>query len=562
MYEIAQGLKLEQYQSDGIKQAYSKLKKVRSLIIVSPMRSGKTVIAVNIAKDFLNKSDKKILILVHRQELLEQMRLTFFEWLGFIPEKIDADTVYFDSKARVLVAMVETINNRLEDISFVRALGEVGMIIGDEAHLSNFRKVYSNFGESIRIGFTATPISAKKSEPLKEYWGDIVILCQNSDLISLNEINPKRGVVPCYDFDFGIVDRASLKMKGQDFDEEALGVEFGKVEQIQNTINAIIEVGYNKKWVIYNANIEHSLKMHEALLKQGFNSRHLDSDKKGKYSSDSYRKDTLGNWINNTPNAILNNVGIATIGTNIPSLEGGIFNYSTTSVTKYWQCVGRPATPYQYPDGTYKTHFLWIDTGCNIGKGHKRFHEPMDWEKAFRYPKSPVNGVSPVKTCPDCKSLNYASATVCAGKRIDWITKNIVDCGFLFSITEEPKIEDPVERKLKKIGDEINVSEIIVFFKDRKEFYSYWELFHIIANNTRAEFEELEPEELKSIFELSYKKATEWFKLRGRKKYKNFRIDIESRMLDNLIKVGFKININDYEYIKTNDKPELEEGLT
>jgi len=547
-------MNLISYQERGIKLAYKELKTHRSVLIVSPMRSGKTVIATNIGFDYIRATNKNVLILVHREELLSQMQETFFQWYGIIPGRIDAKTSYLEPN-RVYVAMVETLNNRVEDPSFMRQLGEIGMLMIDEAHLSNFKKLFDSF-PCIRIGFTATPISAKKSEPLNSYWESCVVLCTNAELMELNKQNPKWGVVPCEDYDFGIVDRDKFKIKGQDFDEDQVSEEFGKFEQIQNTIDAILQVAYNKKLIIYNSSIEHSLKMHNACLEAGFNSRHGDSNKKGKYSSDAYRKDTLGNWITNTPNAILNNVGFATIGTNIPSVEGAIFNYSTKSVTKFWQCIGRPATPFQYKDGRFKEKFILIDTGNNIRSGdHRRFQDSIDWMYAFHNPKKPVDGVSPVKTCPECMSLNYASASICLGKRIDWITKEVVDCGYVFSLEDVGKVEDVQERKIHKLGEEISVSEIIRFFVDKSEFASYYKLFEVLAETYRASWtdEYLDSEQLTEVFDMSYKKATEWFKLKDRKKYRDFRVDIEKRMLDQLIKVGFKINIEEYEIIK-NDK--------
>lgn len=540
--------KLEYYQSNGIKKAYQKLKTVKSLVIVSPTGSGKTVVACNISADFINAQEakgqnRKILILVHREEILNQMRLAHFEWFGIIPEFIDAGTRFLPD-AKVYIAMVETLNNRVDDVAFMNQIGEIGLLMVDECHLSNFFKVFNKF-DVVRIGFTATPISANKKMPLNEQWEDIVILSTVPELIEINKVNQGRGVIHCSDYSFSIVDRSKIKTKGDDFDDDANGKEFSRLEQIGNTIDAINKVAYNKKLVIFNANVDHSKRMNKALLEAGFNSRHIDSTKD---TSKQYRNDTLGKWIENTTGGIINNVGIATIGTDIRCLEGGVFNYCTKSFTKYKQCLGRPARPFQYENGSFMEYFTWIDTGGNIQvDGNWRFDDFVDWETIFRFPKKKIKAGSPtVKTCPNCGAFNYPTAKICAGKRENWLTKKIVDCGYVFIFEE--KEEDVIERKLVKIGSSIDVVSTIAFFKDRKEFYSYNQLPVQIANKIRSETDNdyLDEVELKVALELCYRKCTEWFKLKDRKKYRDFRKDTDNKILNELQKVGFKIEIEEY----------------
>ena len=54
------------------------------------------------------------------------------------------------------VAMVETLNNRLND---GLDISDVGLVIIDEAHYNSFRKLFKHFEKCIILGVTATPLS-------------------------------------------------------------------------------------------------------------------------------------------------------------------------------------------------------------------------------------------------------------------------------------------------------------------------------------------------------------------------------------------------------------------
>jgi superfamily II DNA or RNA helicase len=548
---------LELFQDNGIDRIGSSLSKNNAVIAVSPTGSGKSVIIANIAYKFINANpDKNVIIFVHRDELLHQIRKELMNWFGIISQKIDSKTTYIEPNCRVFVAMVETFDRRSERQSFLDNFKNIGLVMVDECHLNNFMKIFIHFYMAKRIGFTATPKSAKRNDPLKNYYHDIIIISTIPELLELNKVKPLRGVVPCDEYSLGKINRQSLKVKGQDFDDDKMGEEFGKTHQIENTLNAYLKHSYGKKTLVFNANIDHSIKMHEAFLKAGLNSRHLDSDKKGKYSSDAYRKDCW-KWFEETPDAILNNVGIATIGNDIKSIETVIINKATMSMPLYRQMIGRGARPYQYPDGSYKKYFTLLDMGDNIMEGRMgKYAENIDWEFIFNNPKAPSeNGVGSIKLCPECGSLNSIAARYCQGKILnpeynrdkkeDFFNRRLMDCGYIFPIKLIE--EDVTVREMIKIGDGIDVEKNIEFFKDKKEYFVYYELFRQIANMAKKELSDiyLDSKQLTNLYEIAYAKTSEWHKKMGKRRFSNFKEDVKNKIILSLKDAGFIVAIEE-----------------
>lgn len=535
---------LEPFQEIGVSKIAYKLRDKKHILAVSPGGSGKTVIVSNICYRYFLKSENKddqILIFVHKEELLNGTRKTLHKWYNIISQEINAKTKHLQD-VNVFVIMVETFERRSEIEKFFNHFNKAKIIIFDEAHLGFFEKIFVHFPLSKKIGFTATPISANKKKPLKDFYNDIVVIAKPSELIALNEYKRDRGIVPAITYSLSSIDRNSLKKKGEDFDEKVMGDEFKKKKQIQNTINNYIRLGYGKKFFCYNPNIESSLEIHQAFLDAGLNSRHIDGKKNGKYGNDRYRKETF-EWFENTPNAILHNVGIATIGTDIPSAEGCIINRSTMSQTLWIQMCVRSSRPYRYPDGTYKDYSIILDMGDNaIGGGLLEPTFDHDWEFIFNNPKTSTRGgIAVIKECPDCGAITYASARICLAKKYSALDDDYEECGFMFPIKN--KEEDLIERTLVKITNEIDVKKNIDFFKDKKEYYSYYESINQVAYIARTELKGnyLDASYLKELYGIAHLKGSEWFKLKAKRKYPNFKEDIMRILSDQLIKLGFII---------------------
>lgn len=126
----------------------------KSPIVVSPTGSGKTIVFAIIAQGAMKK-DKRVLILVHRKEILEQTLKKLY-LLGVQAGQIAAGKPM--TKDQIQVAMVGTLVRRLDLIK------KPDLIIFDEGHHflpdNSWGKIGKHFSDTPHIGFTATPSRA------------------------------------------------------------------------------------------------------------------------------------------------------------------------------------------------------------------------------------------------------------------------------------------------------------------------------------------------------------------------------------------------------------------
>ena len=132
---------LEPYQEEFIADIDQELQGHNYIIAQLATGGGKTVVFAGITAQFLNETDKNVIIFVHRKELLTQTREKLFEWYNLNHLCIDTNTTRDNVRfftGSVFVAMVETFDRRAKDSSFLNGIKNIGLVIIDEAHLENF----------------------------------------------------------------------------------------------------------------------------------------------------------------------------------------------------------------------------------------------------------------------------------------------------------------------------------------------------------------------------------------------------------------------------------------
>jgi len=369
--------------------------------------AGKTICFSYLLQRYLSRyPSAKIAILVHRQELMMQTKKTL--------SIFGIENVY--------VEMVETFNNKLKKVPDIY----FDLIILDETHIGNFFKLIDHFIEreragqkaTIILGFSATPKSSSKKHPLNGYYQAIVTGVEINKLIELQHLSPAIHHAPPTQ-----LNSKNIKVTAGEYNMAAMGIEFSKPKLVDAVVDAYEKFCKGKKTLVFNTTIEHSNLVHECFKNNGYNSRSLDS----KSVTDEVRKETF-EWLSNTPNAILNNVGIATTGFDDPTIEAIIFNRKTKSLPLWLQCCGRGS---RLSPQTGKEYFIIIDLGDNIrGEKFGYWNEKHDWKGYFYNPDKPGEGAPPMKVCPNekvptidtqtgkeilvpCEALIYMAATIC-----------------------------------------------------------------------------------------------------------------------------------------------------
>jgi len=145
-----------------------------NLLYQLPTGGGKTVIFSQIVREYIQRHNKKVLILTHRIELCRQTSRMLSEF-GVINKIINSKVKELPDQEDYMcfVAMVETLNNRLNDEKL--EMEDIGMVIIDEAHYNSFRKLFKYFEKCFILGVTATPLSSNIKLPMKDNYRELIV---------------------------------------------------------------------------------------------------------------------------------------------------------------------------------------------------------------------------------------------------------------------------------------------------------------------------------------------------------------------------------------------------
>jgi len=471
-------MELRDYQIKLTDDVIRKLSK-RKVIAQLATGGGKTVCFSSITKRYIDKHEKSVLILVHRKELLQQTRRSLHNAFN-----LDCQVIIAGMKSipysKIYVGMVETVKRRIDQ------LHNIGMIIIDEAHIANFNLIHNHFPESYFIGFTATPLAAAKDKPLKNYYNDIVCGVDIADLIEIGSLCANETYAAK-----DAVNRKELAIKAGEFDNKLMGIEFTKQHHVNNVVTIYKQKAEGTKAIVFNVNIEHSLKVTNAFIQAGYNCRHFDGE------TDSNERTEVLSWFENTPGAILCNVGIATTGFDEPSIETVIVNRSTMSMPLWLQMTGRGSRPTEF-----KKTFTIIDMGGNAAT-HGDWCDKHNWEYLFWNPPKKGEGVAPVKDCPQCMRILHIKIMVCP------------ECGHEFP-PPKPKIEEELSEFIL-VTKNTSVLDIIHECRFNQEYRAFFILAEAFARELKYTNKDLNQEKFIFTLGLLQDKHREWCWAKGKK---------------------------------------------
>lgn len=429
---------------------------------------GKTVEFAALTKRFLDAfPDKNVLIAVHREELMDQARSTLYDWYGIIAEKV-VSTTKTRPPAKVWATMVETAHNRLKKSP--EHFPNVGLLIIDEGHVGSFKKMHAFFPNAVIVAFTATPIYPSKKHPMKMDYEVIVPGIDIKELIEIWKEDHTQGLVPNMTFVVTNVDKQELAGIGRgadgDYNQGELGDVYSSGKHVANCVDAYEKFLIGKKTIVFNCNVAHNELVHTEFTNRGYNSRTLIGDNSKAYKQ--YRKDTL-KWFKETPDAIINNVGVLTAGFDEKSILGVIENLSTLSLSKWLQTTGRGSRPFPG-----KLFFIILDMGNNA-RTHGDWCAEHDWEYMFYNPGKPKEGgIGAIKLCPECECMIAPSSKVCKF------------CGAILAAGSGPKYDtQPVGFELFS-DPVIDVAAMIAGSSDKKDYYSLHAIKHKIVSHYKV----------------------------------------------------------------------------
>jgi superfamily II DNA or RNA helicase len=338
------------------------------LLYQLPTGGGKTVIFSEIVRRYIEKHDKKVVVLTHRIELCKQTS-KMLKGFGVKNKIINSNVKELPDQNdySCFVAMVETLKNRINDEKL--HLDNVGLVIIDEAHYNSFRKLLSSFKKAFILGVTATPLSSNIKLPMHQNYDELIVGDTIQSLINKGFL----AKAITYSYDVGLT---SLKVGiNGDYTVKSSDDLYTNMAMQEKLLHAYTEKSLGKKTLIFNNGINTSLYVYETFREAGYDVRHLDNT-----SSTEERKDIL-HWFKHTSNAILTSVGILTTGFDEPTVETIILNRATKSLTLYFQMIGRGSRKLENKD-----EFTVIDLGNNAAR-FGLWSDPVNWQHIFKSPE-------------------------------------------------------------------------------------------------------------------------------------------------------------------------------
>ncbi|MDO6517896.1 DEAD/DEAH box helicase [Zobellia uliginosa] len=361
---------LYDYQIEDLKTIFKHLEDPEekgNLLYQLPTGGGKTVVFSEIARRYIEKTGKKVVVLTHRIELSTQTS-RMLNSFGVKNKIINSEVKELTDQDSYMcfVAMVETLNNRLQEEKV--EINDIGLVIIDEAHYNSFRKLFKFFKNSTILGVTATPLSSNIKLPMKDNYQKLIVGESIGSLIKkkfLAKANMYNYDVSLQSLKLGISGDYTVKSSDELYSNQSM---LGKL------LSAYKEIADGTKTLIFNNGINTSRYVYETFKKAGYNIRHLDNK-----NTASERKEIL-EWFSNTPDAILTSVSILTTGFDEPSVETIILNRATRSLTLYFQMIGRGSRIL--PN---KSEFTVVDLGNNVAR-FGLWDAPIDWQEIFHFP--------------------------------------------------------------------------------------------------------------------------------------------------------------------------------
>jgi len=212
---------------------------MRRPAVVLPTGAGKSVITAHLANEYTAREGKRVLVLVHRNELALQAVAKLHSvapHLSIGKVKAESDEIHAD----IVVASVQTLSrpNRL-----ARLIGSparpIGLVVHDECHHSaspSWLAVANAFSDAVHTGFTAT-LARGDGVGLGDVWEEVVYTRSVLWMVSKGFLVDARQIEVTADG----LDLAAVKRSGGDYSDRALGA-----AMVESGVGAVIAAAYRE----------------------------------------------------------------------------------------------------------------------------------------------------------------------------------------------------------------------------------------------------------------------------------------------------------------------------
>ena len=428
-------IELRQYQSDIISEARQALAKHKHTIVQSPTGSGKGVLIGSMAK----MTRYSVLILAHSEEILRQ-DAGHARKFGIEAVEVFAKTKKLP-ECKCVCMMAQTLRQRLKKADWAEWFERFKFIILDECHRAEFDFIFEQPGMDLKyvVGLSASPARYGQMRQLGLDYGAIVVGPQVGDLINMGYLCRCR----LFSLDAPTMDDVEWSYGRGDYNLSQMASKFKDRARYVGAVENYQRICPGQKTLVFCCSSEQTIELTKAFCDAGIDARYClsgDFDEDEDYSGD--RKDVVDAFARGEF-PVLVNFGLFTTGIDIPDIKVVMLMFSTTSLVKYLQCLGRASRPAEGKNN----EFICLDFGRNYER-LGRYEDKREW--SVWHNTSAGGGVAPTKECPQCGRLVPVSWTDCKFCGYHWPTQTETYHAELQEIiagSEEESIEGYVARK-------------------------------------------------------------------------------------------------------------------
>lgn len=401
--------RLHEYQQKLVdKTRISYVNGFKSPCVVAPCGAGKSVIISDIARTTTSKGNR-VLFLVHRKELIDQIRTTFEQ------NGVNLNLVHF--------GMVQTVVRQLDKIP------KPQLIITDENHHSkaaSYRKIYDHFIDVLKLGFTATPIRLNGSG-LGDV-NDILIEEVNAKwLIENNYLSPYNYYAP------KLIDTEKLKLNSmKEFSSTSVNSAMDDKTIYGDVIKHYKQLANGKQAIAYCHNVEASKQVADEFKQEGFNAIHIDG------KTPPAIRDELIQKFRDKEIQIITNCDLIGEGFDVPDCSAVIMLRPTQSLSLFIQQSMRAM---RYRPNKTSTIIDHVDNVRRHGLPDMERKWSLEGKKKASKDKPEI----PIKECMNCFAVFPPIEKACPMCGYVPEVKEIKD----YEVNEEAELQEVTEKDIK-----------------------------------------------------------------------------------------------------------------
>lgn len=327
-------IRLYNYQTEMKERIDVAFRSYRSVMVQMPTGTGKTVLLSEVVKSEEQRvKNPWVWIVVHRRELVEQIRDTLDTMLSCPYSTLDTTSPLLSENSRIKVMSIQWLSRHYQDMA-----EKPSLIVIDEAHhavAKTYAEVMNAYPEARKLGVTATPCRLNKkgftdlfdvllqSWPTKKFIADGRLSLYDYMSIKADSIDQRMV--------FGLTKRGA----DGDFSLKEMSEKLDVQPSIERLCDTILRYASNKKGIVYAIDIKHAEHIAEQYRVHGIHAVAISSktpNDERRLTIDKFKAGLI---------QVLVNVDLFGEGFDCPDVEFIQLARPTLSLAKYLQQVGR-----------------------------------------------------------------------------------------------------------------------------------------------------------------------------------------------------------------------------